>query len=59
MFVGRGNDLPAALPHASPRLKILMAPHWYSGRRYPGKALVLDKLGVKVQGVSVKSKMKI
>ena len=59
MFVGVGNDLLAALPHASPRLKILMAPHWccratpragYSGRRYPGKTLVLEKLGVKVQG---------
>ena len=64
MFVGVGNDLPAALPHASPRLKILMAPHWccrvtLPGQcllggwvRYPGKTLVLEKLGggVKVQG---------
>ena len=68
MFVGVGNDLLAALPHASTRLKILMAPHWccratpragYSGRRFPGKTLVLEKFGVKVQGVLVKSKMKI
>ena len=28
MFEGVGNDLPAALPHASPRLKIQMAPRW-------------------------------
>ena len=59
VFVGVGNDLPAALPNASPRLKILMVPHWccrvtpregYPGCRYPGKYLVLEKLGVKVQG---------
>ena len=68
-FVGVDNGLPTALPHASPRLKIPMAPHWccrvtpragYPGGRYPGKALDLEKLGVKVQGVIlVKSKMKI
>ena len=28
VFVGVGNDLLAALPHACPRLKILMALHW-------------------------------
>ena len=28
MFVGVGNCLPAALPHASPRLKIPMVHHW-------------------------------
>ena len=28
MLVGVGNGLPAALPLASRRLKILMAPHW-------------------------------
>ena len=58
-FVCVDNGLPAALPHASPRLKIPMAPHWccratpragYPGGRYPGKTLVLEKLGVKVQG---------
>ena len=27
-FVCVDNGLPAALPHASPRLKIPMAPHW-------------------------------
>ena len=69
-FVCVDNGLPAALPYASPRLKILMAPHWccrvspqagYPGGRYPGKTLVLEKLEVKVQGggVLVKSKMKI
>ena len=61
MFVGVGNDLPAALPHASPRLKILMAPHWccrltpragYPGARYPGKTFVLKKSGVKSHGGS-------
>ena len=50
MFVGLGNALPAALPHARPRLKILMALHWFcrvtllgrvSGGGYPGKTLVL------------------
>ena len=59
VFEGVGNDLPAALPLASPKLKILMAPHWccrvtpragYPRCRYPGKTLVLEKLGVKVQG---------
>ena len=68
VFVGEGNGLPTALPYVSPRLKILMAPHWccrvtsragYPGGRYPGKTLVFEKLGVKVQGVLVKSKMKI
>ena len=60
MFVGVGNNLPAAPPHASPRLKILMARHWccrvtppQPGRvpwgRYPWKTLVLAKSGVKVQ----------
>ena len=58
-FVCVDNGLPAALPHASPRLKIPMGPHWccratpragYPGGRYPGKTLVLEKLGVKVQG---------
>ena len=29
VFLGLGYGLPAALPHASPRLKILMAPHWF------------------------------
>ena len=28
VFVGVGDGLPTALPHASHRLKILMAPHW-------------------------------
>ena len=28
VFVGVGNDLPATLPHDSPRLKILMPPDW-------------------------------
>ena len=27
-FRWRGNDLPAVLSHADPRLKILMAPPW-------------------------------
>ena len=36
MFVGVGYGLPAALPRASPRLKILMAPHWYC-RVTPGR----------------------
>ena len=27
VIIGEGIGLPAALPHASPRLKILMAPH--------------------------------
>ena len=58
-FVCMDNGLPAALPHASPRLKIPMAPHWccrvnpragYPGSRYLGKTLVLEKLGIKVQG---------
>ena len=58
MFVGVDSDLPAALPHASPRLKILMAHHrccrvtpWegFPEGRYPGKTLVLEKLEVKVQ----------
>ena len=57
-FVCVDNGLPAALPHASPRLKIPMAPHWccrvtprarYPGGRSPEKSLVLEKLGVKVQ----------
>ena len=61
-FLCVDNGLPAALPHASPRLKILMAPNWccgvtpqagYPGGRYPGKTLVLEKLGVKVQGGSL------
>ena len=60
-FVCVDNGLPAALPHASRRLKIPMAPHWfcrvtpragYPGSRYPGKTLVLEKLRVKVQGGS-------
>ena len=29
VFVGVGNGLPTALLRACPRLKILMAPHWY------------------------------
>ena len=62
------NGLPAALPHASPRLKIPMAHHWccrvtpragYPWCQYPGKTLVPEKLGVKGQGVLVMSKMKI
>ena len=66
-FVCVDNGFPAALPLASPRLKIQMAPHCccretpragYSGRQC-GKSLVLEKFGVKVQGVLVKSKMKI
>ena len=57
-FVCVDNGLPAAIPHASPRLKIPMAPDWccrvipragYPGGRYPGKTLVLEKLGVKMQ----------
>ena len=53
-----GNGLPAALPHASPRLEILVATYWcfgvtpragYPRGRYPGKALVLEIQGVKVQ----------
>ena len=65
MFVGVGNYLSA---HASPRLKILMAPHWccsatpragYLVCRYPWKTLVLAISGVKLQGVLVKSKIKI
>ena len=52
-----GNGLPKALPHASPRLKILMAPNWCcrftpgqgSRGRYPGKTLVLEIPLVKVQ----------
>ena len=68
MFVGVGIDLPSALPEASPRLKILMAPHWccrvipragYSGGRYPGKTPVLEKFGVKVQRFLLESSMKI
>ena len=65
MFVGLGNDLSAALPHASPRLKILMVLHWccrvtpppgqgllWGGGRYPGKTLVLEKLRGKSAGGS-------
>ena len=60
VFVGVGNDLPAALPHASPRLKILMSPHWCCrvtpgqdtrGGRYPWKTLFFEKLGVQMHGV--------
>ena len=36
MFVGVGNRFPAALPHTSPRLKILMAPHWCCKVRVAG-----------------------
>ena len=56
VFVGEGNGLPAALPHASPRLKILMAPHCCcrvtSRAGYPGVGILgkFEKLGVKVQG---------
>ena len=50
----RGNGLPAALLYASPRLKISMALFWFCRRApgdgYPRKNLVLEKLGVKVQG---------
>ena len=65
MSVDVGNDLPTVLPHATPRLKSLMAPHWCCrvtprtgfpggrGCRYPGKTLLLEKLGVKVQGGSL------
>ena len=58
-FVCVDNGLPAALPHASPRLKIPMAPigvvEWPPGQGTwgvgnLGKTLVLEKLGVKVQG---------
>ena len=58
VFVGVGNGLRAALPHTSPRLKILIAPHWccrvnpragYPGSRYPRKTHVLEIPGVKVQ----------
>ena len=69
VFVGVGNGLPSALPHASPRLKILMATHWccrvthtragYPWGRYPGNTLVLETLAVKEQGVFVKSKMTV
>ena len=69
MFVGVANDLPAALPHANPRLKIFMAPHWRCrvtppplppGRGlYPRKTLVLEKLRIKVQGVLMKYKMNL
>ena len=61
LFVGVGKGLPAALLHASPRLKILMAPQWCCrvtlragnpGGRYPKKTLVLEKSGVKVHGGS-------
>ena len=69
MFVGVDNDLPAALPLASPRLKILMTPHWccrVTGRLLGGSVSwevtrgvgILGKLA-KVQGVLVKSYMKI
>ena len=47
MFVGVCNDIPAAKPHASPRLKILMAHHWCC--RVTPRTLVLEKSGVKVQ----------
>ena len=59
MFVGVGNGLAAALPHANPRLTIRMAPHWfcrvapraeYQGCWYPGKTHVLEIPGVNVQG---------
>ena len=59
LCVGVGNGLPAALLQASPRLKILMAPHWCCrvtpragnlGCRYPKKTLVLEKSEVKVHG---------
>ena len=63
MFVGLGNDLSAALPHASPRLKILMVLHWCCrvtpppGRVYwgvggvgiLGKLLFSRNWGVKMQ----------
>ena len=48
MFVGVGLDLPAAKPHASPRIKILMAHHWCC--RVTLRTLVLEKSGVKAQG---------
>ena len=70
MFIGVGYGLPTALPHASPRLKLLMAPHWccrvnpppstgYPGGRYPGKTRVLEKSGVKLQGELGEVQMKI
>ena len=36
-FVCMDNGLPAALPHASPRLKIPMAPHWCCRVTPPGR----------------------
>ena len=59
MFVGVDNDFRAALPLASPRLKILMAPHWCCrvtpgqgtrGVGILGKLLISRNLGAKVQG---------
>ena len=71
MFVGVGNDLPAALPHAIPRLKIQMAPRWccrVTPTPTPPRAgtlgvgilgeVMYEKLGVKVQGVFVMIKVR-
>ena len=64
------NGLPAALPHASPRLKIPMAPHWCCRvappGRVPGGSVSWEnscsrEIGSKIAGggVLLKSKMKI
>ena len=68
MFVGVGNDLPAVLPLASPRLKILMVPHWCCSDTpgsVPGGSVFLENScsreigGKNAWGFLVKSKMKI
>ena len=40
VFVGSGNGLPAALPLASPKRKILMASHWCCRVIPPGRVAV-------------------
>ena len=59
VFVCVDNGLPAALTHASPRVKIPMTHHWcgrvtpragYPWCCKPAKALVFEKLGKKGQG---------
>ena len=68
MFIGVGNRFPAALPHASPRFKILMATHWCcrvspSSRVAGGKVSRINscslEIGGKSAGVSVRPKTKI
>ena len=70
--LGAGNGLPAALPHACPRRKILMASHWccsdpraaYPGEGggvvgIPGKLSFSRSRGKKCRGFLVRSETKI